>query len=62
MTQPESNSMPEAQYVEFLKTMLAEVCDSDDPIFKNNNRADLEAECLSLGMSLPLVRVIPDVD
>ncbi len=58
MTQPEP-SMPEAQYVKFLKTMLAEVCDDDDPIFKSN-RDDLERECLSLGMSLPLVRVIPD--
>ena len=45
-------------YIEFLKTMLAEVLDDDDEIFTVNDRMTLEMECLSLGMSLPLVRVV----
>lgn len=60
MTQPEPTAMPESQYLEFLKTMLAEVLDEDDPIFTSTDRKELEAECLSLHMSLPLVRVVAD--
>ncbi len=60
MTQPEPTSMSEKDYKEFLKTMLAEALTEDDEIFESDNRKDLEEECLSLGMSLPLVRVIPD--
>lgn len=60
MTQPEATSMSEKEYKDFLKTMLAEfIADQTDPIFASESREDLEEECLSFGMSLPLVRVIP---
>ncbi len=59
MTQPEPTSMTEKEYCDFLKTMLAEVLDSEDVIFESESRQDLEAECLELKMSLPLVRVVP---
>lgn len=60
MTQPEATSLTEMEYLDFLKTMLAEVLDDDDEIFTWVDRKALEAECLSLNMSLPLVRVVPD--
>lgn len=53
--------MRNTTYCDFLKTMLAEKLDKDDPIFQSANRKELEEECLSLGMSLPLVRVVDDV-
>ncbi len=60
MTQPEATSITETEYTDFLKTMLAEVLDKDDEIFQSTNRKDLEEECISIGMNLPVVRVVPD--
>lgn len=58
----EPTTLTETEYNRLLRTMLAEVCTEDDPIFGENiRRLELETECMQFGMNLPLVRVVPDV-
>lgn len=54
-------SLEEWRYLDLLKTMLAEVIPLEDPIFDSTSRSDVESEVLKCGMTLPIVRVIPDV-
>lgn len=53
-------AIEERRYIDLLKTMLAEVIPLNDAIFNSTLRTEVEAEVLKCGMTLPLVRVIPE--